>query len=69
MKAFGQAGVGIFVAPTVIADEVARKYEVKVIGGSEAVRERFYAVSSERRLRHPATLAVSAAARLEMFRR
>jgi len=67
MKAFGSAGTGIFPAPAVIAQEVVRQYGVVDLGGTEAVQERFYAISVERRLRHPAVVAISEAARHELF--
>ena len=67
MAAFGQAGVGAFIAPSVIAPEIRRQYAVETIGHSPQVRERFFAISTERRLRHPAVVAVSEAARLELF--
>jgi LysR family transcriptional activator of nhaA len=67
MKAFGQSGSGIFVAPTVIADEVRRQFGVEVIGRTDEVTERFYAISVERRLTHPGVVAVTEAARQEMF--
>ena len=67
MKAFGQSGIGIFIAPSVIADEVRRQYGVKVIGRTDDVIERFYAISVERRLTHPAVVAVNNAARLDLF--
>lgn len=67
MKAFGSGGVGVFPAPEVIASEVMRLYGVTSIGGTDAVRERFYAISAERRLRHPAVLAISDAARQGLF--
>ena len=63
MKVFGQAGAGIFVAPSAIADEVAKHYGVQVIGSTEAVREQFYAISIERRLSHPAVVAITETAR------
>ena len=63
MKVFGQAGAGIFVAPTAIADEVARHYGVQIIGQTDAVSEQFYAISVERRLSHPAVVAITEAAR------
>lgn len=69
MKAFGQAGAGIFMAPTVIEDEVQRQYQVKAIGRTEAVREQFFAISVERRLTHPAVVAITDAARQVLFRR
>lgn len=68
MQAFGQAGVGIFVSPSVIDAEIARQYGVEPIGSTAEVRERYYAISAERRLRHPAVVAVSEAARLDMFK-
>ena len=67
MKAFGQSGIGIFIAPSVIADEVRRQYGVEVIGRTDDVTERFYAISVERRLTHPAVVAVTTAARQELF--
>jgi LysR family transcriptional activator of nhaA len=67
MSAFGQAGVGVFLAPSVLEADVTRQYEVEPIGRTDEVRERFYAISAERRLRHPAVVAIREAARLEMF--
>lgn len=67
LKAFGAAGAGVFPAPAVIEDEVRRQYDVQVVGRADAVRERFYAVSHERRLKHPAVVAVCDAAREKLF--
>jgi len=67
LKVFGQAGQGIFVAPTVVADEVRLQHGVRVIGRTDEVVERFYAISPERRVRHPAVAAVCDVARREMF--
>jgi LysR family transcriptional activator of nhaA len=63
MKAFGQAGVGVFAAPTAVAAEVERQYEVVPVGATPDVRERFWAISAERRIRHPAVTAVVEGAR------
>jgi LysR family transcriptional regulator, transcriptional activator of nhaA len=63
MKVFGQAGDGIFVAPTAIADEVVSHYGVEQIGQTEAVREQFFAISVERRISHPAVSAITEAAK------
>jgi LysR family transcriptional activator of nhaA len=62
LTTFGQAGAGLFVAPTVLEKEVSRQYGVAVVGRLEEVKERYYAISVERRLRHPAVIAISAAA-------
>ena len=63
MKAFGQAGSGVFVAPTAIAEEVAKQYDAAVIGATEDVREQFYAISVERRISNPAVAAITENAR------
>jgi LysR family transcriptional activator of nhaA len=68
MHAFGQAGVGVFMSPSVIDAEIARQYGVEPIGSTVEVRERYYAISAERHLSHPAVVAVSQAARLDIFR-
>lgn len=62
LKTFGQAGAGLFCIPSAIENEVVRQYGVSVIGRIEEVRERYYAISVERRLRNPAVLAVIEAA-------
>ena len=67
MTAFGKAGTGIFAVPSAIADEVQRQYHVRALGSTDAVSERFYAISVERRLTHPAVVAISSAARTELF--
>lgn len=67
LKAFGQGGTGLFVAPTAIADYVCRQYGVRTIGRIDSVIEDLYAITTERRIRHPATTAVCQAAALEVF--
>lgn len=68
MKAFGQAGIGIFAAPSATAEVICRQYGVVAIGHTEAVTEQYYAISVERRLTHPAVVAISTAARQELFK-
>ena len=63
LKSFGQAGVGVFAAPTAIANEIERQYEVIQIGSIDEIRERWYVVSLERRLTNPTVLAITRAAR------
>lgn len=63
LQAFGQAGVGAFAAPTAVAREIATQYDLAPFGAAEEVRERFWAISAERRIRHPAVGAVVAAAK------
>ena len=67
MKVFGQEGIGLFPGPTAIEAEVCRQYSVKVVGRIEQVRERYFAISVERRLKNPAVLEISHAAKSHVF--
>ena len=67
LKTFGQAGIGVFPAPTVIEKEVKEHYKVQIIGRTTDVIEQFYAISIERKLKHPAVLAITEAARERLF--
>lgn len=69
MKAFGHAGAGLFVAPSAIAEQVCLQYNVVALGRIDAVVEQLYAITNERRLTHPAIVAVSQAAQREVFGR
>jgi LysR family transcriptional activator of nhaA len=64
LDAFGQAGAGLFAIPSAIEAEVKRQYKVRVVGRLAAVRQRFYAITVERKLRNPAVLAISERARV-----
>jgi LysR family transcriptional activator of nhaA len=67
MDVFGEAGTGVFVAPTVLEPELRRRCQVKIVGRAESLRQRFYAISAERRLKHPAVVAICESARTELF--
>ncbi len=67
MKSFAQAGVGLLVVPTVIAKSLCAQYQLTEIGCVDEVREQFYAITSERRLSHPAVIAISKAASAGIF--
>ncbi len=67
LKVFGQAGVGLFAAPTAVEREVRRQYGVRLAGRVESIRERFYAISVERRIRHPAVQLMSSVAQRDVF--
>ena len=67
LKVFGTASAGLFVAPSAIEEEVCRQYRVRSLGKLPRVRERYYAISPERKLKHPAVAAISEAARQEIF--
>jgi LysR family transcriptional regulator, transcriptional activator of nhaA len=67
LSAFGQAGHGIFPVPSVVARDVQRQGQLRRIGTVPDVRERYYAVSLDRRLKHPALVAIQEEARQKLF--
>jgi LysR family transcriptional activator of nhaA len=67
LKTFGQAGMGLFAAPSAIEAEIRRQYGVVTVGRVEEMRERFYAISVERKLTHPAVVAITQMARESLF--
>ena len=67
LKVFGQRGLGMFAVPTAVEADIARQYQVERIALLDGVRERYYAISVERRIRNPAVAAITAAARGRLF--
>lgn len=67
MTAFGREGRGIFMAPSVLEAETMAQFEVEVIGRSEDLVEEFFAVSVQRRITHPCVVAITDAARAQLF--
>ena len=63
MKAFAQAGHGVFAAPDASAAEIVKQYGVKMLGRTDEARERFYAISIEKKVKHPAIAAIVEAAK------
>jgi LysR family transcriptional activator of nhaA len=67
LQVLGQNSLGLFAAPSVVERQICKSYAVQIVGRIETVRARFYAISVERKLKHPAVVAVSEAARTELF--
>ena len=67
MKAFGREGGGVFMAPSVLESETVEEFGVEVIGRSDEMVEEFYAISVERRVTHPCVMAITDAARGQLF--
>ncbi len=67
MKAFGQAGVGFFPAPSAEEEHICSQYNVCAVGKIDTVRLQIYAITTERRIAHPASLAIRHAARQDVF--
>jgi len=66
LKAFAADGMGAMFVPTVIATQVARRYDVNVIAEIEDVRERLYAITAERRIVHPGVIAMRTTASTQL---
>jgi LysR family transcriptional activator of nhaA len=64
MMTFGRAGWAAFPAAMALARDVRQQYAVKPFGRTREVRERFYVISMERRISHPAVAAILTAAQL-----
>jgi LysR family transcriptional activator of nhaA len=67
MKAFGEAGTGLFPVALPTAAAVRRKYGVREVGRADGVRQRYYAITVERKLRHPAVVAIVGNAARTLF--
>ena len=67
MKVFGQRGEGVFPGPAAIEKEICENFRVEVVGRAPELRERFYAITVERRIKHPAVQRISEAARAQVF--
>jgi len=68
LKVFGQDGYGIFPGATAMEKEICRQYQVQVIGRLDSLKQHFYAITVERRLKHPSVLAIVQAARRELHK-
>ena len=67
LKAFGEAGIGIFPAPSAISEQIQQMYHSKSIGVIDEVTESYYAISPERKLKHPGVLKITEDARARLF--
>jgi LysR family transcriptional activator of nhaA len=67
LREFGRSGAGFFAALTAVRDEVSRLHNVRPIGALDGIVERFYGISTQRRLKHPAIVAIIKHARRDLF--
>ncbi len=64
---FAEAGLGICAAPDVVEREFRRRYNLAVVGRTKAIRQSFFAISIERKIKHPAVAAICEVARNKIF--
>ncbi len=67
MKVFGESGTGVFTSPSAVEQDVLDKYGVEVIGRTEEIKESYFAISAERRIKHPAVSVITETARNKLF--
>lgn len=67
-EVFGQVGLGLVPVPSVIAQDIQRRYNLQYVGRIREVKERFYAISLERRVKHPAVVEILEGARESFFK-
>jgi LysR family transcriptional activator of nhaA len=58
LQIFGDAGDGMFPAPTVLEAHLKSKYSVQLVGEIGKLKQRFYLISAEKRIKHPAVVAI-----------
>jgi len=68
MKSFGERGFGVFFMPTIIEQEVCESFKVNIVGRMSDIKQKFYAISAERKVTHPAVAAVCNSARDVIFK-
>ena len=68
LKVFGESGLGIFPAPEAMTDNILKMYGAKIIGTVEEINESYYAISPERKLKHPSVVQITKFARNSIFK-
>lgn len=67
VSVLGEAGKGVFAAPDVLAKEIRQRHGVRLVGRAREIRQRFYAISVERKIEHPGVAAICEVARNHIF--
>jgi LysR family transcriptional activator of nhaA len=67
MKAFGKAAAGFFVAPSAMEEDICAQYGVRAVGKIDSVIEQIYLITTERRLTDTVVIAISDAAKRDIF--
>ena len=67
-EVFAEAGAGVFATPTILEQRIRRQFDVQVVGRAEGIREKYYAISTERKLKHTGVIAISEEARKQLLK-
>ncbi len=63
----GEKGLGVLAAPDVLAKELRQRYALQLVGSTKDIRQRFFAISVERKIKNPAVAAICEVARKKIF--
>lgn len=63
----GESGLGVLAAPDVIETELRQRYGLKLVGRAKDIRQRFFAISVERKIKSPGVAAICEVARKKIF--
>jgi LysR family transcriptional activator of nhaA len=66
-KKFGGRGAGVFIGPTVLSAEIGLRYGARVLGVADELEDESFAISIERRIRHPCVIAITESARNDLL--
>lgn len=66
INVLGEAGAGMFAAPTIIVHDTRVRYAVEVVGRAEGIKEQFFAITADRRIKNPAVVAITESARTDL---
>jgi LysR family transcriptional activator of nhaA len=67
LNTFGRSGLGLFPAPSALEQDVRNQFEAVPVGALSPVKEQFYAISNERKIKHPAIDAILGAIHGRVF--
>lgn len=63
----GEKQIGVLAAPDVLQKELRQRYALQLVGGAKDIRQRFFAISIERKIKNPAVAAICEIARKQIF--
>ncbi|RFP10787.1 MULTISPECIES: transcriptional activator NhaR [unclassified Duganella] len=61
LNTFGRNGLGLFFAPSALAQDIEEQFGAVLVGDAPELREQFYAISNARKITHPAIEAILSA--------
>lgn len=66
INVLAEAGAGMFAAPSIIVHDTRVRYAVETVGRADGLKEQFFAITVDRRIKNPAVVAITEAARTDL---